>query len=165
MQFTKSELKTVFPEGDTSACTIKDIVIPEIIEEIITDVTKIVDAVNNIKDDIILIIEKAKAIRDDFKSIQDIIKGIKNGSIAELDGIKSVLQKTQDIVANARTIINTIKNLVKAKATLNSNSTDGNEEFLEKTWMIFLDLFSGYGYRSSTSRYDQHHRSNRSIER
>jgi ABC-type transporter Mla subunit MlaD len=124
MQFVKQQLKIVFPEGDTSACSIKEMEIIEEIVDIISKVTKIVDQVNSVKDDVILIIEKAKAIRDDFKSIQDIVKGIKNGSISELNGIKSILQKSKDLASDSKTIIDTIKNLAKGK-TNQTSSTGG----------------------------------------
>jgi hypothetical protein len=124
MQFVKKQLSTVFPEGDTSACTIKEMEIVDEIEEIIAEVGKIVDKVKDVKTEIILIVDKAKAIRDDFKSVQDIIKGIKNGSISELNGIKSILQKSRDVVSDSKTIIDTIKNLVKGK-TNQTNSTGG----------------------------------------
>jgi len=127
MQFVKQQLKIVFPEGDTSACSIKEMEIIEEIVDIISKVTKIVDQVKSVKDDVILIIEKAKAIRDDFKSIQDIVKGIKNGSISELDGIKSILQKSKDLASDSKTIIDTIKNLAKGK-TNQTSSTGENAD-------------------------------------
>lgn len=130
MQFVKKQLKEVFPEGDTIACSIKEI------ESIIDEVESLVDSVQGIKDDILLIIEKAKAIRDDFKTIQQTVQDIKDGKISELDGTKIILEKSKAIVDNANIIVKTIQNLVKAKPSPSGDKSNNNS----KTKRVFLLL-------------------------
>jgi len=141
MMFVKKQLKEVFKDGDTATCTIKVSDIIDEIGEIITEIGKVVDTVKGVKDDIVLIIEKAKAIRDDLKTIEETVKGIEDGSIPKLDGLKVIVQKTQAIVANSKIIIDTIKNLGKAKTAAAGQQDNANITRILDDMIKIIDQF------------------------